>query len=597
MIITCEKCLTRFALDDALIKPGGSKVRCSQCQHVFTAFPAKIPDVAPEIEMPDLPEPQVQAISFDAPELQGDSGPDEPLDGDFDITYDSDSQDTDMEDLEIDFPDLDFDEPDLGDTGFNQDRSDHQADPDAAYFQKHETDIEDPNQNLDDDGLDFESAEFKSGFGLDESESDLQDGGLELDAPDFEFEEIKDAASSMSVSVSADEDTADIEISFDQEEGLELELADLSFDMDNTAEQASFADGLELEAQEDEVPELELDNGSQADLAMEDDGADSFPESEDVAIDVPALHHGETTEEQSDIPADEDDLSSNVVNLELGDAEEPDARNVDDEAGEEVSEATEQAVSDQDKFEEYDKVLEQQTEPENSAYVAEISQPLTESPIETATDELMDPDPLVDPPSAQSIRQKRGAKKKQKGSLMVKILLVLLLLLLAVYVAIIRLGLNVPMVSDIQLPFITEWLQPKQAPQPPLKPVPDEPSIDGRFVSNKSAGDLFVVTGRINNPSRSAVSYIQVKGALMTKNNAKASVLTAYCGNIISEEELKSGNISDITKQMSVRGGNQNTNVNIKPGGSIMFMLVFSNLPEDLANFTVAVQEYEPAEK
>ncbi|HRF90516.1 MAG TPA: DUF3426 domain-containing protein, partial [Desulfobacter postgatei] len=138
---------------------------------------------------------------------------------------------------------------------------------------------------------------------------------------------------------------------------------------------------------------------------------------------------------------------------------------------------------------------------------------------------------------------------------------------------------------------------PKQAPQPPLDPIPDEPSINGRFVSNKSAGDLFVVTGRIKNPSNVAVSYIQVKGTLMTKDNTKAKTLIAYCGNIIPEETLMSGNISDITKQMDVRQGNQNTNVNIKPGASVMFMLVFSNLPEDLSNFTVAVQGFEPAQE
>lgn len=602
MIITCEKCLTRFALDDALIKPGGSKVRCSKCRHVFIAFPEKTLEVAPSIEMPDLPEPQEQGISFDAPKLQSDSGSDVSQDDDFGIIDDSDSQDSDLEDLEIDFPDLEFDEPELGDTGFNQDQSGNKADTDAAYFQAHKIDMGDPAQKPDEDSLDFESAEFKPDFEIDESEPDFQHGGLELDTPDFEFEEIDDASSSGLASESAGEDTADIEISFDQDEGLELELADLSFDMDNTAAQAPIIDGLELDAQGNEMSGLELDNASQAGLVMENDRPDSLPESEDAPIDAPARQHKETTEEKSDLPTDEDDLSSNVVNLELGDAEEPGAQNVDDEDDDdddEVDEDTEKAVSDQDKFEAYDKVLEQQTEPENSAYLTEISQPSTEGENLATTEGLIDPDTLVEPPSAQSIRQKRGAKKNQKGSLVVKILLVLFLLLLAVYVAIIRLGVSIPMVSDIHLPFITEWLKPKQAPppQPPLKPVPDEPSIDGRFVSNQSAGDLFVVTGRINNPSSSAVSYIQVKGALMTKNNTKASVLTAYCGNIISEEELKSGNISDITKQMSVREGNQNTNINIKPGGSIMFMLVFSNLPEDLANFTVAVQGYEPVEK
>jgi len=41
MIIECERCHTKFNLDENLLKESGSKVRCSICKHVFTAFPPK----------------------------------------------------------------------------------------------------------------------------------------------------------------------------------------------------------------------------------------------------------------------------------------------------------------------------------------------------------------------------------------------------------------------------------------------------------------------------------------------------------------------------------------------------------------------------
>jgi len=41
MIIECERCHTKFNLDEGLLKESGSKVRCSICKHVFTAFPPK----------------------------------------------------------------------------------------------------------------------------------------------------------------------------------------------------------------------------------------------------------------------------------------------------------------------------------------------------------------------------------------------------------------------------------------------------------------------------------------------------------------------------------------------------------------------------
>jgi predicted Zn finger-like uncharacterized protein len=41
MIINCEKCTSKFNLDDSLIKGTGSKVRCSVCKSIFTVFPQK----------------------------------------------------------------------------------------------------------------------------------------------------------------------------------------------------------------------------------------------------------------------------------------------------------------------------------------------------------------------------------------------------------------------------------------------------------------------------------------------------------------------------------------------------------------------------
>ncbi|MDR2442717.1 MAG: zinc-ribbon domain-containing protein [Deltaproteobacteria bacterium] len=38
MIITCQKCQTRFRVNPSLIREGGTRVRCSNCQAVFTAF-------------------------------------------------------------------------------------------------------------------------------------------------------------------------------------------------------------------------------------------------------------------------------------------------------------------------------------------------------------------------------------------------------------------------------------------------------------------------------------------------------------------------------------------------------------------------------
>lgn len=38
MIITCEKCETKYNLDETIVKKNFFKVRCSKCSHVFTAY-------------------------------------------------------------------------------------------------------------------------------------------------------------------------------------------------------------------------------------------------------------------------------------------------------------------------------------------------------------------------------------------------------------------------------------------------------------------------------------------------------------------------------------------------------------------------------
>lgn len=48
MIIICDKCKTKFQLDDSLIKKTLFKVRCSKCQHVFSV------DTMPKEEIVDL---------------------------------------------------------------------------------------------------------------------------------------------------------------------------------------------------------------------------------------------------------------------------------------------------------------------------------------------------------------------------------------------------------------------------------------------------------------------------------------------------------------------------------------------------------------
>ncbi len=61
MIITCESCKTKFQLDPRLIKGLSSKVRCSQCKHVFFVSREDHLAIDQVILEPELPDSEIPA--------------------------------------------------------------------------------------------------------------------------------------------------------------------------------------------------------------------------------------------------------------------------------------------------------------------------------------------------------------------------------------------------------------------------------------------------------------------------------------------------------------------------------------------------------
>lgn len=126
MFITCQECNTIFRLDESLLKPTGSKVRCSLCRHTFIAKPMPIQAVdqtnqitpAPVSSLVEDATPVDSSASSESFELEGidlaeldslltdDDGLTEDDGGDFaseDIEADISSFESDLDDIDIDF--------------------------------------------------------------------------------------------------------------------------------------------------------------------------------------------------------------------------------------------------------------------------------------------------------------------------------------------------------------------------------------------------------------------------------------------------------------------------------------------------------------
>ena len=103
MIITCQECNSSFNLDGNLLKPTGSKVRCSKCHKIFVAYPQTPP------EEPETPA-EILADIDDVPETKDVPGPDELDLSDMDKLFaeEKDSEIEDITDEAIEDFDLDF---------------------------------------------------------------------------------------------------------------------------------------------------------------------------------------------------------------------------------------------------------------------------------------------------------------------------------------------------------------------------------------------------------------------------------------------------------------------------------------------------------
>lgn len=514
MIITCNKCSTRFNLDDFLINQDGSKVRCSVCKHIFTAYP-----------VPLEPE-QVPA------ETSGLS-----LESDMDDSSISLSSDLEMEDSDLSLEDSDLDikasDLEIEDTGLE---------------------LETPTDLEDDDDFSFEADEFKmdeddasQDLELEESSLEFEDDGIDFDEDGIEFDETPEQ----------DLDGIEFEPLEDEQDAFDITDGESSLEMDYETDFPDIDSRKEDHSRQDETvedeEEFELEFDVEDDSGIELPGIDEEPEAPSLGIDIDT------------------------------DREAPSFSPEEDRAKEESP-----VIPPEEDFSEYDDVLEQETEPEEDLPEEETIE--IEDIQEEEKPVIGKPEPLME--MAPPVRRR---KKKPLVGTPVLILLLIVLLIFGAYIASIMTGYKIPYLSEVKIPLIEQYLKQPAPEISEAKPIPNQKSVNGRFVTNATAGTLFVITGRVENPSSISYSHIEIRGALITKGKVESKTKNAFCGNIITEEMLKNGNISDINNLIAVKEGNHNSNVNIRPGASVPFMVVFSDLPEKLQNFTVKVTGFEKA--
>jgi pilus assembly protein FimV len=284
MILTCEKCDTSFSFDENLIKPSGSKVRCSKCRNVFVVHPPASA-VQADTGSEDLPSGTAAAAGVAGLDDLDLSAIEKSLD--LDIDQEPDAGLAAVGDVAMDDNDLNLDaadfaaaadigaitaDSDTDDLNFELDL-DSLADDSATTtgVTDGSTETMDFDLDLDFDDLDSETTDAEATApATDEIDFDLDLDGLEDAAAD------SDDARSAEGAAAADtgaEDDLDFELDMDLDNAVGDSESDIfDFELDHGSEEKSVVSDVKVEF--DETQELDLsDVDSLLDLGHHETGA------------------------------------------------------------------------------------------------------------------------------------------------------------------------------------------------------------------------------------------------------------------------------------------------------------------------------------
>lgn len=198
-------------------------------------------------------------------------------------------------------------------------------------------------------------------------------------------------------------------------------------------------------------------------------------------------------------------------------------------------------------------------------------------------------EPATQPPPPPPLPARRKyARKKRRGGRLLTWLLLLLLLGLG--------GAAGYFYWSGELPDVNRLIDRLTGAQPQGQ-APTSIRISdltSTFVNNRQAGQLFVIQGRAVNGYPAPRSAITVRGVLFDRAGKVLREQSVYCGNPLSEKELQSLPLARLRERSENRFGDSLSNLNLAPGKSLPFTIVFSDLPANLAEFNVEPGESIP---
>jgi predicted Zn finger-like uncharacterized protein len=583
MIVTCEACFTSFNVNDELIKPSGSKVRCSKCHKVFTAYPPIPEDITP---------PQPTELS----DKSTDISLAQPLFGkifkdidEFDFSeLDKLLQEDNKTKPEIPFPSPQADSPpelfltssDPSEPLTDSEASDELTESDLSDISLDMPEIKDWQ---DQPGSDFETPVLMDTKASDDL-SDKADETLEQALSEISFDETFGGAEDQPAGVKLE---SEIAVASSEPEPQEFSLDDFEESLEMDFTDISLISATETESSADQK------TGASESAIKPDHKPEDAVFSEHTRIgfnDIEAL-------DMTDIEGlvENQEVSTGALNVGAESFQRIDAADAPPPTS---STGTEQTLQMDDHYLEFDELQLDMGDSE-SATLQEVKESFKPHPPEIPVPPS-DPSPMPKPFSLETASEDKekaasiDAEIEEELEDMISPApnkgmnpAILIAIILAVIAAAGYGGYLLLNSMGVSIPFIS---------QPDSSKVSDPGNlniksfdISSKFVDNNKIGKLFVITGKVKNEYPMARGSIQISGKIYTKDKVLAKTETAFCGNILSDIDLNNADSTTLKQRLQNRSGDNQINQKVLPGAAIPFMIVFTNLPANLEEFTTEV--------
>ena len=244
-----------------------------------------------------------------------------------------------------------------------------------------------------------------------------------------------------------------------------------------------------------------------------------------------------------------------------------------------------------DKFQELDSAPDAETKQGTEASKKLDSNTSATPPKDAIADVAEDID-INEQPANPEFPEKTVPNKK--GGPIASIIRILLLLIMAI---IIIGGVFVYINGTDQLNKTIQQLIGQQTDRPVQTGQITLTELEGKFILNKQAGELFLISGLAVNNYSEARAAIQVKGIVFDPNGKPLRQKTVYCGNAIDDKDLLTLSFAELEHSMGNQFGKDLSNMKVNSKQQIPFDIIFKDLPKNLSEFSVKVTSSTPANK